>query len=142
MMTLAGVLLTMLAPSLTADPVEERIEATLARMSLEEKVGQMSLRGFGSSSKSDPRTLEDVVRRGGAGALLNVMDREAVDRLQRVAVDESRLGIPLLFGRDVIHGFRTVFPIPLGQAATSPIGISRSPPPSSPWAARSRSRRR
>ncbi len=78
MTPLVGVLLSMLAHSLAADPSEERIEAILARMSLEEKVGQVSLRGFGSSSKRDPRTLEDAVRRGRLGALLNVMDREAV----------------------------------------------------------------
>ncbi len=97
---------------------EQRIDDIVGRMTLEEKIGQMSLRGFGSSSKRDPAELEEIVRAGGAGALLNVMDVAAVDRLQRIAVEESRLGIPLLFGRDVIHGFRTVFPIPLGQAAS------------------------
>ena len=104
-------------PLSVAPEAERRIDEIVARMTLEEKVGQMSLRGFGSSSQRDPSELEEVVRAGGAGALLNVLDVAAVDRLQRIAVEESRLGIPLLFGRDVIHGFRTVFPIPLGQAA-------------------------
>ena len=98
--------------------IEARIEALLAEMTLAEKVGQMNLRGFGSSSQRDPAILEEAIRQGEVGALLNIMDVDAVDRLQRIAVEESRLGIPILFGRDVIHGFRTVFPIPLGQAAT------------------------
>lgn len=100
-------------PSSAAD-----IEKLLAEMTVDEKVGQMCLRGFGSSSKNDPRLLEDAVRAGKVGAMLNVMDKAAVDRLQEIAVKESRLGIPLIFGRDVIHGFKTIFPIPLGQTAT------------------------
>lgn len=116
----ASVLLVLAAVSLEAEEEvagEGRVERLLRSMTLEEKVGQMSLRGGGSSSKRDPLDHLDTVRAGGAGALINVMDPAAVDRLQRAAVEESRLGIPLLFGRDVIHGFRTVFPIPLGQAA-------------------------
>ena len=97
---------------------EDPVERALASLTLEQKAGQMSLRGFSSRSKEDPAQLADDVRRGAIGALINVMDREVVDRLQRVAVEESPGGIPILFGRDVIHGFRTIFPIPLGQAAT------------------------
>ncbi len=106
------------ASSPAQDALEERIETILQGMSLEEKVGQMSLRGRSSRSKDDPTALEIEVREGRIGAMLNVMDRAAVDRLQEVAVHESRHGIPLLFGRDVIHGFRTIFPIPLGLAAS------------------------
>jgi len=119
--TAAAILAAAVLPSsgaaATPDDVERRIDDLLARMTPAEKVGQMSLRGFSSRSQDDPRTLEDAVREGRVGAFLNVMDKDAVDRLQHVAVHESRLGIPLLFGRDVIHGFRTIFPIPLGQAA-------------------------
>ena len=97
---------------------EAALEALVARMTLEEKAGQMSLAGFSSRSQKDPRELQDRVRSGQVGALINVGDPEALDELQRIAVEESRLGIPLLFGRDVIHGYRTIFPIPLGQAAT------------------------
>lgn len=104
--------------------VEARIEALVARMTLEEKIGQMSLRGVSSRSTADPAILEEAVRRGRVGALLNVMDKEVVDRLQEVAVEESRLAVPLLFGRDVIHGFRTIFPIPLGQAAAWDPGLA------------------
>ncbi|MEM8930640.1 MAG: glycoside hydrolase family 3 N-terminal domain-containing protein [Acidobacteriota bacterium] len=99
-------------------PSVDRIDELIARMTVDEKVGQMSLRGFSSRSTQDPRILQDAVRAGEVGALINVMDRTVVDELQRIAVEESRLGIPVLYGRDVIHGFRTIFPIPLGQAAT------------------------
>lgn len=60
----------------------------------------------------------DAVSRGEVGSLLNVPTAALSDSLQRVAMDSSRLGIPLLLARDVIHGYKTVFPIPLGQAAT------------------------
>jgi beta-glucosidase len=90
---------------------ERRIEALLRRMTLAEKVGQMcQVNGAGPEN-------EALVRRGLVGSVLNAVGPDA-ERLQRIAVEESRLGIPLLIGRDVIHGFRTVFPIPLGLAAS------------------------
>ncbi len=121
----AAVLFVALALStsvvVASDPpnLEARVQALLAEMSLAEKVGQMCLGGRGSRGSYDPLPeplLEDA-RAGRLGAVLNVMDRGLMERLQRVAVEEGPRGIPLLFGRDVIHGFRTVFPIPLGQAA-------------------------
>ena len=102
----------------TEGDMEQQIAALVDAMTLEEKVGQTALRGFSSRSAQSADVLANEVKAGRAGALLNVMDREVVDRLQKVAVEESRLGIPLLFARDVIHGFRTIFPIPLGQAAS------------------------
>ncbi|MBM7843215.1 glycoside hydrolase family 3 N-terminal domain-containing protein [Herpetosiphon giganteus] len=90
---------------------EQQIEALLAQMTLAEKIGQMrQLHGTGENQKT-------LVREGNLGSVLNVIDAEAHE-IQRIAVEESRLGIPLLIGRDVIHGFRTIFPIPLGQAAS------------------------
>ncbi|XSG73818.1 beta-glucosidase BglX [Herpetosiphon llansteffanensis] len=90
---------------------EQQIEALLAQMTLAEKIGQMrQLHGTGENQKN-------LVREGNLGSVLNVIDAEAHE-IQRIAVEESRLGIPLLIGRDVIHGFRTIFPIPLGQAAS------------------------
>jgi beta-glucosidase len=90
----------------------DRIADLLARMTLPEKLGQMQqLHGLCPEH-------EELVRQGGVGSFLNVVGAEETNRLQRLAVEESRLGIPLLFGRDVIHGFRTIFPIPLGQAAS------------------------
>lgn len=63
-------------------------------------------------------TLKEAVRTGQVGSVLNVMNKDYVAELQRIAVEESPNGIPLIFARDVIHGFKTIFPIPLGQAAT------------------------
>jgi beta-glucosidase len=96
--------------------LEQRVAALLARMTLAEKIGQMNQAHAGGDVDGGP--LREGIREGRIGAVLNVVGPDAVNALQRVAVEESRLGIPLLVGRDVIHGFRTVLPIPLGQAAT------------------------
>jgi beta-glucosidase len=103
-------------PPAPAAATEARIRALLDEMTLEEKVGQMCQLNAGESWIHD--YLADAVRGGRAGAVLNEVDVDLVNELQRIAVEESRLGIPLLVGRDVIHGFKTVMPIPLGQAAT------------------------
>lgn len=107
-------------------PAEERVEALLAEMTLEELVGQLHQSANLDADATDDR---DLLRAGGVGSTLlasgatagNVRDagvtRARVDALQHAAA-ESRLGIPLLIARDVIHGHRTVFPIPLGLAAT------------------------
>jgi beta-glucosidase len=98
------------------DLVERRVTALLQEMTLAEKVGQMSQRN--GSDGYAPETLGAGLRAGNIGSVLNVVDVDVVNELQRIAVEESRLGIPLLIGRDVIHGFKTVMPIPLAQAAT------------------------
>ena len=98
------------------DPIEQRISAMLASMTLAEKIGQMSQ--LNASEGFAPDYLGADLRAGRIGSVLNVVDVAVVNELQRIAVEESRLGIPLLVGRDVIHGFKTVMPIPLGQAAT------------------------
>jgi beta-glucosidase len=98
------------------DDLDHRIAALLQRMSLDEKIGQMVLGQPGEGPA--PESLGEPVRTGRIGAVINVVDRDTVNELQRIAVEESRLGIPLLVGRDVIHGFQTVMPIPLGQAAS------------------------
>lgn len=98
---------------------ERKIDELLAKMTLEEKIGQTALRGLSSRFKgilSDE--IKQAAKEGKLGAVLNVMNPDSVLELQRIAVEESPHGIPLIFGRDVIHGFRTIFPIPLGQAAT------------------------
>lgn len=95
---------------------DARVAALLADMSLAEKIGQMSQLNAGEGYA--PHYLADGLRAGRIGSVLNVVDVDAVNELQRIAVEESRLGIPLLVGRDVIHGFKTIMPIPLGQAAT------------------------
>ncbi|MDZ4862920.1 MAG: beta-glucosidase BglX [Gemmatimonadota bacterium] len=96
--------------------LEQRIAALLRQMTLEEKIGQLALvPGAGGQA---PDQLHQALREGRVGSILNEVQVDTVNELQRIAVEESRLGIPLLIGRDVIHGFTTVFPIPLGQAAT------------------------
>ncbi len=94
--------------------VEGRIEALLSQMTLEEKIGQLNqLTGVGCQ----PARIQEI-RSGSVGSILNEVDPDTVNALQREAVENSRLGIPLLIARDVIHGFKTIFPIPVGQAAT------------------------
>lgn len=95
---------------------EQRVSALLARMTLAEKIGQM--RQVNASHGYAPDYLGEDLRAGRIGSVLNLVNVSVVNELQRIAVEESRLGIPLLVGRDVIHGFKTVMPIPLGQAAT------------------------
>jgi beta-glucosidase len=85
-------------------------------MTLSEKIGQMSQ--IDASHGYAPDHLSGPLREGLIGSVLNVVDVDVVNELQRIAVEESRLGIPLIVGRDVIHGFKTVLPIPLGQGAT------------------------
>jgi len=98
--------------------IEQQVEAILANMSLEDKIGQTNLRGTSSRTKVLPEQLKKDVRNGKVGALLNVMNVDFVDELQKIAVEESPNNIPLIFARDVIHGFKTIFPIPLAQAAS------------------------
>lgn len=93
--------------------VESRVQELLGRMTLQEKIGQLNQL---NSAPFD--TLAAAITANGVGSIINETDPEVVNRLQRIAVEQTRLGIPLVFGRDVIHGFHTLFPIPLGQAAT------------------------
>ena len=94
--------------------IEQRIEWLLSRMTLAEKIGQMNQ----VSAGGDVANYADALRKGQIGSILNEVDPVKVNEFQRISIDESRLGIPLLVARDVIHGFHTVFPIPLGLAAT------------------------
>ena len=95
----------------TGNP-QERAQTLLSQMTLDEKIGQLCQVNGGSHD------LHDSVRAGRIGSIINEVNVDELNELQRIAVEESRLGIPLLIGRDVIHGFKTIFPIPLGQAAT------------------------
>lgn len=91
-----------------------KINSLLTKMTLQEKIGQMNqLNEWNNSAE-----MEQTIRSGSVGSFLNTVDAKRSNELQRIAVEETRLGIPLIFARDVIHGFKTIFPIPLGQAAT------------------------
>lgn len=104
------------AKVLTNAEVEARVEVILAGLSLSEKVGQLTQVG-GTTFIEGPKP-EDVIRRGGAGSVLWLNDTQKFNALQRIAVEESPSGIPLLFALDVIHGYRTIFPVPLAMAAS------------------------
>lgn len=99
-----------------AQDVETRIRSLLEVMSIEEKVGQLN-----QVQCTGPNVVEDLadgIRSGRIGSVINVVDPDAINAMQYIAIHESRHGIPLLIGRDVIHGFKTVAPLPLGQAAS------------------------
>ena len=130
---------------------EKKIDLLLSQMTLHEKVGQLhqvapsKVGGFEVSAEEakamyeageiDEREYEaalnhtalflhdDAIRRGEIGSFISVQDASTANRLQKIAVEESRLGIPLIFGLDVIHGYRTIFPIPLAEACSFNDGI-------------------
>lgn len=95
--------------------IAAKVDALLAAMTVEEKAGQLSQ--FFQFEPNDP-AVEAEVAAGRVGSILFVRDPQEIARLQRVAVERSRLGIPLLFGFDVIHGLRTIFPVPIAMAAS------------------------
>lgn len=109
---------------------EERfVDSVLARLTLEEKLGQLNqVSGLGSPTGpgGSPASYEQI-RRGEIGSFLNVVGADTTRKIQRIAVEESRAHIPLLFALDVIHGYRTTFPVPLGEAASwNPAAAERS----------------
>ncbi|MDP4282602.1 MAG: beta-glucosidase BglX [Bacteroidota bacterium] len=98
----------------------DRIEILLKKMTLKEKIGQLNqaMAGWEVTGPSAKVNCRELIREGKVGAILNTYMVDSVMALQRIAVEESRLKIPLIFGNDVIHGHCTIFPIPLGQAAS------------------------
>jgi beta-glucosidase len=108
---------TSLTHSQRAPNVEQRVNALLAQMTLEEKLGQLQQLDGEGNGNFRPEHL-DLIRKGLLGSTLNVRGAQRTNQVQRVAMNESRLKIPVLFGFDVIHGYRTIFPIPLGEASS------------------------
>lgn len=100
--------------------IDTKVDSVLSLMTLEEKIGQMTL--FTSDLSTTGPTIRDdyknLIKEGKVGALFNAYGVEYTTELQTMAMEETRLGIPLLFAYDVIHGFRTIFPIPLGESAS------------------------
>ena len=121
-----GVLAAAFATRLVAQPPDNTggrdafVRDLMTRMTLEEKIGQMNLLavGFDVTGPVVSKDVEGNIRQGFVGGVFNIYTPNAVLKLQRMAVKETRLGIPLLFGYDVIHGHRTIFPIPLALAST------------------------
>ena len=105
------------AQRLSGQQIEKRIEALLRQMTLEEKLGQLQQLDGEANGNFRPEHLE-LIRKGLLGSTLNVRGSQRTNQLQRVAIQESRLKIPLLFGFDTIHGYRTIFPIPLAEASS------------------------
>ena len=115
---LCGLMFCNIIPAFTQQmkdtETEKKIDAILSKMTLEEKIGQMNqLAGVRNLERA-----KNQVKEGNIGSFLNAGTPAAINELQKVAMEESRLGIPLIIARDVIHGFKTIFPIPLGQAAS------------------------
>ena len=102
-------------PEPKKNDIESRVNNLLSEMTLDEKIGQMSQIDPGYMSADQ---INKAVSDGNYGSFLNVFGVAKINALQKVAMEESRLKIPLIIGRDVIHGYRTIFPIPLGMAAT------------------------
>src|SRR6201987_5621032 len=106
--------------ALTDPAIEKRVDAILKQMTLEEKVGQLAQYSFGAPtgpSTGNP-DYQNMILRGEIGSLVNLDSAHAANQYQHLAMEKSRLHIPLLFGLDVIHGFRTTFPVPLALAST------------------------
>ena len=109
-----AIAVVMMLASCSTEPksdIDRKVDELLSQMTLREKVGQMNQLSGGA-------WLVDQAAKGEVGSILNCVDPAEINAVQKAAVEESRLGIPILVSRDVIHGFRTIFPIPLGQAAT------------------------
>ncbi len=100
----------------TEAEVSRRVEGLLKRMSIAEKVGQLTQ--LGSHENMPREKLEDIIRAGGAGAVLWLNNTKKINALQKIAVEESPAKIPLLFALDVIHGYRTIFPVPLAMGSS------------------------
>ena len=121
------------AQGLVVPATEKKIDALLAQMTLEEKVGQLNQYSSAfdvtgpAPSAGAQKVMYDQVRQGLVGSVLNVTGAEATRKMQQLAVENSRLKIPMIFGLDVIHGYRTMFPTPLGEAASwDPAAIEQS----------------
>src|SRR5579863_6909857 len=120
------------APAVDDPTIEAKINQLLAEMSPQEKIGQLSqLFYFGKdvvlpgAKKAPPP--EDLVAQGSVGSLLFITDPAVINRLQHIAVEKSPHHIPLIFGFDVIHGFRTIFPVPIAMAASwDPLLVTRA----------------
>lgn len=110
----------LLPPATAVSPqldVERRIDVLIKQMTLAEKLGQLQQLDGEANGNYRPEH-RDLILKGGLGSTLNVRGAQRTNELQRLAVAQSRLKIPLLFGFDVIHGYRTIFPVPLGEASS------------------------
>jgi beta-glucosidase len=116
------VMIAMSAGAQTATDAKMKtfIDALMKKMTLEEKIGQLNLPGSGDivTGQAGNSDIGKKIKEGKVGGLFNIKSVEKIRAVQRIAVEESRLKIPMIFGMDVIHGYETVFPIPLGLSCT------------------------
>ncbi len=113
---------TSVIPS-SVENIETKVDSVLAMMTLEEKVGQLvqyngSWDLTGPASELNNKQKEDNLKNGRVGSMLNVLSVEATREAQKLVMDNSRMKIPIIFGYDVIHGYKTIFPVPLGETAS------------------------
>ena len=119
MAAVAACMLTL--PSMAqAEGMDEFVDNLMSRMTLQEKIGQLNLQVAGDITTGQAQNTEvaGIIRAGGMGGVFNLKGVEKVRELQQIAVEQSRLGIPLLVGMDVIHGYETIFPIPLALSCS------------------------
>ena len=107
-------------PTNTTSQKEQFVDSLLSEMTAEEKIGQMTLltSGWSTTGPTMNEDYEEMIRKGQCGNVFNALTVEYNRELQKMAVEQTRLGIPLLFGYDVIHGFKTIFPIPLAESCS------------------------
>ena len=102
-------------------PFKKEVDSVLSLMTLEEKIGQLAQLS-GDGEVTGPVTLnnayQDAIRKGEVGSMLNINSASYTRKIQKIAIEETRLGIPLIFGYDVIHGYKTIFPVPLGESSS------------------------
>lgn len=128
-LTLTLVILSLLIPAFSQEngdkKMDDFINKLMAKMTLDEKIGQLNLPGAGDivTGQASSSDIGRKIKEGNVGGLFNIKGVDKIRAVQKVAVEESRLKIPLIFGMDVIHGYQTVFPIPLGLASTWDRGL-------------------
>lgn len=107
--------------SAQTSPYKDKVDSVMALMTLEEKIGQLNQLS-GDGEVTGPISLnqdyQEAIREGNVGSMLNINSAGYTRKIQEIAVEESRLGIPLIFAYDVIHGYKTIFPVPLGESAS------------------------
>jgi beta-glucosidase len=120
--TACAISISACGPSKSTTPVsfEQKADSILKIMTLDEKIGQLTLftSGWDVTGPVMNQDTRNLIKQGKVGGIFNAYTVDYVKELQKIAVEETRLQIPLIFGYDVIHGHRTIFPIPLGQSAS------------------------
>ncbi|MGJ3234018.1 beta-glucosidase BglX [Marivirga sp.] len=104
----------------SSNDIDQKVDSLLSEMTLEEKIGQLNLPSVGdvSTGISTNKGIAKQIKEGKVGGLFNINGLDKIRAVQKVAIEESRLGIPLIIAKDVIHGYRTTFPIPIGLSAS------------------------